>query len=458
VEFYHGCLLDSTEGLALLSQNGLWDPGLIERFQLGYCDGSLTDILSPQDPAREPLLKEGLLIPNGRTVREALLGMITAPLCDPDGGVSGLAGWNPSHTAMIVTKGHPIWNLPVCYRVAHILITQTLLDGLCLVRSGLDNVIAILSTPDTNMNMNRALLQAGAHSIHIIGTKPPSRKWLEALALPEMLFLSLPQSPHEILRQTNPLTLLEQVSQARRVPLDSDSGLSGIDLLDGVFAATFGSRRYEIRGLFKRDHQLKATLRTEHNGHLHIDTVDLYSARSRKALARDLRRLFVQEAQLIDADIDRLVRLCEEVHPSQLSLTSPGSLPASPILTLKEREEAERFGTDPDLINRILANFDACGLIGESANKLLGYLAMTSRKLPHPLSMLTLSSSGAGKSTLQDSILAFCPPEDIVRLTSLSSRALFYKAPFNPNTPPLPATTPSPPRPDPPGHRHRLPG
>ena len=43
------------------------------------------------------------------------------------------------------------------------------------------------------------------------------------------------------------------------------------------------------------------------------------------------------------------------------------------------------------------------------------------------LSVLILSSSGAGKTVLQDTALNFCPPEDLVKLTSLSAKALFYK-------------------------------
>jgi len=52
-----------------------------------------------------------------------------------------------------------------------------------------------------------------------------------------------------------------------------------------------------------------------------------------------------------------------------------------------------------------------------------------SRRLDRPLSVLILSSSGAGKSALQNVTLGFCPPEDVVRLTSLTGRALFYQEP-----------------------------
>jgi len=36
-------------------------------------------------------------------------------------------------------------------------------------------------------------------------------------------------------------------------------------------------------------------------------------------------------------------------------------------------------------------------------------------------------SSGADKTALQDATLLFCPPEDVVKLTSLTGKALFYK-------------------------------
>ncbi len=92
-----------------------------------------------------------------------------------------------------------------------------------------------------------------------------------------------------------------------------------------------------------------------------------------------------------------------------------------------EREEAEAFGKSADLIDRILSDFETCGLVGEEANKLLSYLAVSSRRMAEPMAVLVLSSSGAGKTALQDAALAFCPPEDVVKLTSLSDKALFYK-------------------------------
>jgi len=93
----------------------------------------------------------------------------------------------------------------------------------------------------------------------------------------------------------------------------------------------------------------------------------------------------------------------------------------------KARQEAEAFGRSPNLFKRILEDYEQCGLMGEKANKLLYYLAAVSRKTDQPLSVLILSSSGAGKSALQEGVLRFCPPEEVVKVTMLSSKALFYR-------------------------------
>jgi hypothetical protein len=66
---------------------------------------------------------------------------------------------------------------------------------------------------------------------------------------------------------------------------------------------------------------------------------------------------------------------------------------------------------DPILINRILEDFDKCGVVGEECNKLVGYLACVSRKLDKPLAIVIQSTSAAGKSSLMDAILSLMPPD-----------------------------------------------
>lgn len=85
--------------------------------------------------------------------------------------------------------------------------------------------------------------------------------------------------------------------------------------------------------------------------------------------------------------------------------------PAGPevVLTDAEREQAMQLLTDPQLIDRIAADFAQAGMVGEQVNCLVGYLAAVSRKLDRPLAVIVQSTSAAGKSALQDAVLSMCP-------------------------------------------------
>ena len=85
-----------------------------------------------------------------------------------------------------------------------------------------------------------------------------------------------------------------------------------------------------------------------------------------------------------------------------------------------------KFLRDPKLIERILADFDACGLAGEETNKLVCYLACVSRRLEQPLAVLIQSGSAAGKTTLMDAALSFMPEEEQIRYSAMTGQSLYY--------------------------------
>ena len=68
-------------------------------------------------------------------------------------------------------------------------------------------------------------------------------------------------------------------------------------------------------------------------------------------------------------------------------------------LSDRDHDAALELLKDPNLLQRITADFDACGVVGEETNRLAGYLAATSRKLDKPLAVLIQSSSSAGKTS-----------------------------------------------------------
>jgi hypothetical protein len=156
-------------------------------------------------------------------------------------------------------------------------------------------------------------------------------------------------------------------------------------------------------------------------GRFHIDTVDFYLSRSRRAFILETARLFHEAAEVIESDLNRLTeRLEQHTQESQ-------GVEVKAVVSEPDKAEALKLGRNPDLAGEILRDVEKLGLVGEETNKLMGYLVMTSRKMDDPLALLLLSGSGAGKSLLQDVLLKLCPDEDLIKLTSLSDRALFYK-------------------------------
>jgi hypothetical protein len=77
-------------------------------------------------------------------------------------------------------------------------------------------------------------------------------------------------------------------------------------------------------------------------------------------------------------------------------------------------------------LERILADFQRCGVVGETTNKLVGYLSAVSRKLDEPLAIILQSTSAAGKSSLMDAILAFVPEEERIKYSAMTGQSLYY--------------------------------
>ena len=95
-------------------------------------------------------------------------------------------------------------------------------------------------------------------------------------------------------------------------------------------------------------------------------------------------------------------------------------------LTTEERAAAENFLKSPNLMERTNDTIGKSGMIGEENNRLLMYIIFTSRKLSHPLHIISLGASGTGKTHLQEKVSELIPEEDKLEITSLSENAFYY--------------------------------
>jgi len=190
---------------------------------------------------------------------------------------------------------------------------------------------------------------------------------------------------------------------------------------DGL-TVRFNNRSYLIRGLEQATaKKLRVNIKITCDRRFYLDSFDLCSAKHRKIFAKEAAAIFHQPLPTVEQDLLKIITLLEANIQDKSNEDK-----AIPVMTNKERNEALKFLKSPDLIKKILADFEVLGLCGENTNKLIGYLAAVSRKLDDPLSLLILSRSSAGKSTLQDAVLELVPQEDKIKYTRITGNALFY--------------------------------
>ena len=202
---------------------------------------------------------------------------------------------------------------------------------------------------------------------------------------------------------------------------------------------TFGERCYRVRGL---PTQLTEALKVNvlvrlvaesadavsaapEGAALHVDTLDLYQAKQRQVFAKSAAAELRLEEHIVQRDLGRLLLKLEQVIEERAKAAeSPVAVPAA--MTSAQTHEALAFLRDENLIERIVADVERVGLVGEPHNALVAYLACVSRKLGAPLAVLIQSTSAAGKSLLMDTVLALTPPEDRVHYSAMTGQSLFY--------------------------------
>jgi DNA primase catalytic core len=439
---YQKHFTDQPEGRAYLEGRGVANAGLWERHGVGYCNGKLPELLPNDERVHGELKTLGLLLPDGR---ERFAGCVVFPVRDAEGHITTIYGRRcaaetPKENRHHFLPGRPtgLWNAAALKTHAHVILVESVMDGLSVELAGSANVVAVQGTNGLSAADVQTLRDYGVQRVTLLLDADKAGR--EATEKMKALFvssfscdaLSLPdgEDPNSYLQKHGKDGLAAFITATdanapATPPAASAAAVPGLTALPGGFAVQLGLRRYEIRGLERGPRKLKATVRVEHAGRLHVDTLDFYSARWRRQLAQDLTRTFDEAADVIEGDMAKLISLCEASGQTGSGLNA--AAPQAEAMTPEHRAEAEAMGRSPDLIQAILDDYERCGLVGEKANKLLCYLAMTSRKMEKPLAVLILSSSGAGKTALQDMAMGFCPPEDLVKLTNLSGKALFYK-------------------------------
>jgi DNA primase catalytic core len=195
---------------------------------------------------------------------------------------------------------------------------------------------------------------------------------------------------------------------------------------------TMGERRYRIVDLGKNTapgvlqvNVMVTSTSTRGETRLHVDRFDLYGARPRSLFAKQAAKELGHKEESIERDLSTLILKLEDLQREWLEKTlTPKDEKLE--MTVEEKSAAMELLRDPRLLERVLEDFEKCGVVGEETNKKIGYLAAVSRLLEKPLAIVVQSASSAGKSSLMEAVLDFVPEEQRENYTAMTGQALFY--------------------------------
>jgi len=449
VTFYAKTLHKDRAGFEYLKGRNLVDAAMLDVFQVGYCNGTLPNAVAKSGEVVECLKTLGILKTGNR---EHFHGFVTVPIFDETGKVSGIYGRNvrpcEAHERHLYLPGphRGVFNGIAARTSQTLFITESIFDAMALWQAGFKNVIALYGTGGWTPDHEKLLREHGTTDVHLCldndDAGRATTEQLKAKILPALVkhvhviqwpegvkdagdfFLSrTPADFESLIKAADPKT------PAPQSEVTAKAGEEKIEMTPDGFTAGYGSRHYEVRAVeHPNPARLRATIKAVSSdaanaGRFHIDTVDFYLSRSRRTFISEAARLFRDTVDVIEGDVNRLITQLETYAKER---EGKGAQSQVTLVSDTDKAEALKLGRHPDLAGEILRDLERFGLVGELTNKTIGYVAMTSRKMDDPLSLLILSGSGAGKSLLQDTLLKLCPDEDLVKLTSLTGEALFY--------------------------------
>ena len=437
ITFYQGNLSKSSEAQEYLKKRGLFDPEMVQHFQIGFCSGGARKLL-PDDPDLLQGLKEmGLLNDRGN---ETFYTCITFPVFDAQGVPVGLYGRSIHRKQHLYLKGahKGLFNFQALKVYKEIILTESIIDALSAWKLGARNVIPLYGTQGlTPVHLEMLREHCPEEIILFLDSDDAGRKATEEISgrLKELNVrisaATLPEGNKDIneflTNGETPETFQQCLEERRQLSAASEqkgTGLRPEDSGPDEMRFDAGEFVFTVKGLKTiSDSAMRVIMTVTRAEQFHTDKVDLYSHRSRKSFARTLESELSIPAPGTER---RLLEILRHLQKHLKNKSADKDEEKTVIITAEQRAEAIEFLKSPDLLSQISSDLETLGYTGEDKNKKLCYLVATSRKLPTPLSCMIRSQSGAGKSLLMERVAALMPEEDIFLLSRLSTQGLYY--------------------------------
>jgi DNA primase len=489
VRFYHDTLKQSPEALRYLQGRGLTHPEMVDHFKLGFANRKLGLTLPAKNRKAGAELRgrlERLGILRETSGHEHMNGSVVFPIFDLDGNVLGMygrkitEGLRPGTPLHLYLPGphRGVWNEEALVASKEIILCESIIDALTFWCAGYRNVTASYGVNGFTEDHRAALKKHGTERVMIAydrdeaGDKAAAELAEELLAmgiechrvlfpqgmdaneyalkanlgplLNQAQWLGKGQPPRQVAEKVivepeavEPLadsktaakekTTVEPVSSLAADVVPREEAPAQVEVRAHEIVIAREDRRYRVRGFAENTsyHLLKINLLASRGDGFHVDTFNLYTAHQCAAFVKQAALELGVAQEVIKGDLRHVLGKLETLQDEQIR----GALtPKTREVAMSEEDRTAALALlrDPKLLERIVADFERCGLVGEETNKKVGYLAAVSRHLESPLAVVVQSSSAAGKSSLMDAVLQFVPEEERIQYSAMTGQSLFY--------------------------------
>jgi len=344
-------------------------------------------------------LKElGILTSRGK---EFLYHRVVFPIFNKDGQAVGIYGRSIDDYAAVPHLYLPgphqgVFNWQAAKRSRDLILTEGIIDALSLYQAGFKDVISLYGVKGLTpyhlalfkkYRTKKIFLVLDNHAAGEEACLPIA----EVLSPVECFKVVLPvRDANEFFRDHSPDEFTTLCTQAFPVIVAKASEQMTKEPFDDGFSLAFESVTYRVKLIPTFDERLKVNIKVHCGDSTFLDTLDLYSHRSRQAAITQIAKRGSLGKERVEAHF--LVILDEAERCAAASRRLEHAAPPVHEMSDDEREEALRFLRSPGLMEEILHDMEMQGYVGEDSNKLLAYLIGISRKLDTPLSGIISSS------------------------------------------------------------------
>ena len=153
--------------------------------------------------------------------------------------------------------------------------------------------------------------------------------------------------------------------------------------------------------------------------------LDLYNDTQLEKFIRKIAERMEIGTNVIAASLSQLTELLEKYRLDEIKRTSSTDK-SKKHLSPQEIQTAKENLARQNLLELSSVDLQNTGILGEQQNALILLLAMTSRKMRDPLSVICLAKSGVGKSYLMEKVAQCIPEEEAKEHTQFSGNSFYY--------------------------------